>query len=189
MPETKGLKPVNMVVLGACVAMFATPIPAYADQATSALGPDEKSVKKADELFEKGHHALDNRDLKGAESLYRKAIELNPSESRYHRQLCLLMLTESRGHEAEREALYATKADPSDWKSFLVLGRVYHFMNRIDEEVNTYKKTLAILPKDEKDIREKIQDFIKKDEEQVKKEQERIKKKKEWEEREYKNAY
>ncbi len=176
-------------VLSATVALAVSDLLVAAQDAKSVLGPTDKDVEKAEQLFAKGHRAFDNRDLKGAESLYRKAIEINGSESRFHRQLCLLLLAEGRGQEAEREALFATKADPGDWKSQLVLGRVYHAGNRIDEEVTVYKKVLAILPEDMKGLRSKLEEFIKQDEQSVKSEQSRLKKKKEWEEREFKNAY
>lgn len=182
------LKLASILTLTATLFMPALSVLAE-DEATAALGPDEKVSEKADQLFEKGHKALDKRDLRGAENFYRKAISVNPSDSRYHRQLSLLLLTEGRGHDAEREALYATKLDPEDWKSRIVLGRIYHSENRIDEEVTLYKKMLAILPPEQKDLKAKIEDFIKKDEESVKREEERLKKKREWEEREFKNAY
>lgn len=176
--------------LSSAVVLSAISAPAFSDdEAESALGPSDKDIEKAEQFFDKGHRALDRRDLKGAETFYRKAIELNPHESRYHRQLVLILLTERRGHEAEREALYAHKSDPTDWKSTLVLGRVYHEENRIDEEVTLYKKLLKTLPPEQIELREKVLAFIKKDEESVKKEAERLKKKKEWEEREFKNAY
>ena len=172
------------------VALMLVPsLPVLADGADEALGASDKEMQKAEAWFIKGHRALDKRDVRGAEACYRKAIELDPSESKFHRQLCLLLIGEGRSHDAEREALYATKVDPTDWKAYLVLGQVFHLGNRIDEEVTVYKKALAYIPKEEKNVREKVEDFIKKDEESVKKEKERLKKKKEWEEREYKDAY
>jgi tetratricopeptide (TPR) repeat protein len=176
--------------LSIAVILAAFASPAFCEEEEEAvLGPNSKDIEKAEQLFQKGHRALDKQDLRGAEALYRKAIELNPHDSRYHRQLVLILLTERRGHEAEREALYAHKSDPTDWKSTLVLGRVYHEENRIDEEVTLYKKLLKTLPEEQTELRAKVLAFIKKDEESVKKEKERLKKKKEWEEREFKNAY
>lgn len=177
------------VTFSAFISLTGAGLPGFTEDANSVLGPSARDLGKAESLFIKGHGALDKRNLKGAEACYRKAIELNPGDSRYHRQLAMLLLQEGRGHEAEREALCATKADPSDWKSFIALGRVYHAANRIDEEVTVYKKILAILPAEEKEVRAKIEEFIRRDEESVKKERERLKKKKEFEEREFKNAY
>jgi len=153
------------------------------------LGPSDKDVQKAEQWFVKGHRALDKRDVRTAEACYRKAIDMNPEDSRYHRQLCLILLGEGRGHDAEREALYATKVDPDDWRAYLILGQVYHLGSRMDEEVTVYKKALTHIPAEEKEVRKQVQDFLKKDAESVKIEKEREKKKKEWEEKEFKNAY
>ncbi|GEM_PF-3306556 len=177
------------LILAGLVFLSAGSGSVLADDEKAVLGPSDRDAAKADAAFEKGHRALDKRDLRGAEAWYRKAIELNPQEPRYHRQLSLLLLTESRGQQAEREALYATKLDPEDWRSLIALGRVYHMENRMDEEVTTYKKVLQVLPPDEKEMRLKIEDFLKRDELAQKAAAERARKKKEWEERQFKDAY
>jgi len=129
----------------------------------------ERQARKADAIFEKGHRALDEGKGTEAEKLYREAIELNPEEPRYHRQLALLLTDARRGQEAEREALLAVGLDPEDWRSLLVLGRIYHLMGRYREENNLYKKATELMPAEEKPLKDRIKKAMSANELELKK--------------------
>lgn len=147
------------------------------------------STEKAEAYFEKGHRALDDKKVVLAESCYRKAIQLEPGEARYHRQLAFVLLNTGRGQEAEREARIAMHLDDKDWKSYIMLGKIMHAQGRIDEEVAIYQKAIKIMPAEEQALKDKLAAYIKADEAAKKAAIEKNKKKQEEEERKYKNAY
>ena len=148
-----------------------------------------RDIAKADALFAKGHKAVNKKNGQAAEQYYRKAIELNPSEARYHRQLAFLLTSMSRAQEAEREARWATATDPQDWRSRIVLGNIYHCQGRIDEEVALYKQTLELLPEEQKDVAKALKSFINKQQIADNQAKEKEKHKRELEEAQFKDQY
>lgn len=144
---------------------------------------------KAEAVFKKGHNAFDKQNVRKAEDLYRKAIDMNPSEPRYHRQLCLLLVAMHRGQEAEREALIALHLDPEDWRTMIVLGNIFNKEKRYEEELQIYRKACKVMPEKEKATRQKLLDHVKKGELAMKEDADREKRKKEREEAEFKNVY
>src|SRR5207302_1470918 len=103
----------------------------------------------------------------------------DPDEGRYHRQLGLVLMMQSRGQEAEREFAIAMHADPEDWRAMLAMGNLFHAEKRYDEEAAAYKKVIKILPADQSALKQKLEKFIAADEANVKKATEIAKKKKE----------
>lgn len=158
-------------------------------QGETACSLSRHAVDKAEAYFQNGHRALDKRYGLKAERLYRKAIELNPSECRYHRQLALLLTTMSRGQEAEREACLAVSSDPEDWRSKLVLANIYHLEGRISEEIQLYKQVIDLLPKDQKDLQSKLSSLVAKQLIAERQSQENAKQKREKEESLFKGEY
>lgn len=156
----------------------------FAAPLISAKDPD-----KAEAFFLKGHKALDNKDGAKAEECYRKAVELNPGEARYHRQLAVLLVKLDRVQEAEREVLIAKHLDNADWRTLLVLATIYHMEKRYDSEVAQYRRVVTMLPPDQKPLQDKLQAYIKTDEIASRREADIEKRKKELEEAPYKNAY
>lgn len=155
----------------------------------SAPIASDKVGTKAEAYFQKGHEALDAKHVGAAEKYYRKAIELEPNEPRFHRQLALLLLRERRLPEAERESRIDIADDPTDWRGFIVLGKILHLQRRYDEECELYKKTLAILPPDQTQLKTQMQNFIKTDTAAAKKEAEVKRLRKETEDQQYKDLY
>ena len=149
----------------------------------------DRAAKKADAIFEKGHKAFDNRKVLKAEELYRKAIEVNPTEARYHRQLCLLLVAMDRGQEAEREAHIALNIEPDDWRTMIVLGNIFNREKRYEEELQIYRKAAKLVPDKEKATRQKLLEHVRKGELAMKEEADREKRKIESEEAEYRNRY
>jgi Tfp pilus assembly protein PilF len=91
--------------------------------------------------------------------------------------------------EAERELAIAVSHDSNDWRSYIMMGNLYHGAKRYDEEAHAYKKALAILPPEEAAMKQKLEHFLAKDEEARKIAMEKLRKKREREKRIYENAY
>jgi Flp pilus assembly protein TadD len=159
------------------------------EEGISATPIDPKVAARAEMFFAKGHKALDAKNLAAAESFYQKAVELNPNEGRYHRQLAIVFAKMMKGQRAEREALIAQSIDPEDWRTKLILGTIYHLEKRIDEEVAVYKKVLVLLPPEQAATKAKLEAFIAKDEATVKRLKEAAARRKEADENKYKNVY
>jgi len=147
------------------------------------------AARKADAIFEKGHKAFDDRKVAKAEEFYRKAIEIDPTEARYHRQLCLLLAQLERGQEAEREALIALNLEPEDWRTMIVLGNIFNREKRYEEELHIYRKAAKLVPDKEKATRQKLLEHVRKGELVMKEEADREKRKVEQEEAEFKDRY
>jgi tetratricopeptide (TPR) repeat protein len=160
----------------------------HADELDAPINSD-KVDHKAEALFKKGHDALDHKHLEVAEKCYRKAIELEPTQGKFHRQLSLLLLRERRLPEAERECRIDTTDNPDDWRGFVLLGRILHMQRRFDEECAIYKKAIAVLPSDQKQLKTDMQNFIDTDTAAVKKEADVKRLRKELEEEQYKDLY
>lgn len=160
---------------------------ACAAKAASEELPAAEEPPKARVLFNKGHKAMDRHDLRKAEELYRKAIDLAPDQARYHRQLCLLLLRMGRPQEARREALIALSVDSQDWRSMILLGNIYNLEKRYEEELGLYRKAIKLIPEQEKSIREQLRQHIAQGELALKEDLEREKKKKELEEAQFRN--
>jgi tetratricopeptide (TPR) repeat protein len=141
--------------------------------------------QRAEFFFDRGHKALDAKDGKEAEKCYRKAIELNPNEGRYHRQLGMVLMNLNRGQEAERELAIAVNMDPNDWKSLLLQGTIAHSQKRFEVETKLYKKVISLLPPHHGPLKAKLEKFIVDDEQLAKKTAEIARKKKEAEDKQY----
>lgn len=172
----------NVVLAAACAAKPAV-------EAASEELPAADEPPKARALFNKGHKAMDRHDLRKAEALYRKAIDLAPDQARYHRQLCLLLLRMGRPQEARREALIALSIDSEDWRSMILLGNIYNLEKRYEEELELYRKAIKLIPEKEKSTLERLRKHIAQGELAMKQDAEREKKKKEFEEAQYRNLY
>jgi Flp pilus assembly protein TadD len=141
--------------------------------------------QRAEFLFDRGHKALDENKAELAEKFYRRAIELNPDDSRFHRQLAVVLIKLGRGQEAERELAIAVNMDPKDWRAMLLQGSIAHAQKRYEAETVLYKKIIAILPADQSALKTKLEKFIVDDEILAKKAAEIAKHKKEEEAKQY----
>lgn len=142
--------------------------------------------QQAEFFFDRGHKSLDAGKILLAERFYRKAIEFNPTENKYHRQLALCLVKMGRGQEAEREIAIAISSDPEDWRALLMRGQIEHMQKRYDTEINTYKRIMTLLPPDHAALKEKLEKYIADDEALKKKAAEIAKRKKEEDDKFYK---
>lgn len=150
------------VVLPAVIAASVWPATGLAGDCFGPRKKDEpeeltpRQIARAEALFKKGHNAYDKGKALDAEELYREAIEINPGESRYHRQLAVLLTAMSRAQEAEREALLATHCDPDDWRSLLMLAEIWKRQGRAAEAIDLYDHALRKLPPEEKAVADHV---------------------------------
>ncbi len=168
--------------------LSASPLPGWCgDESDKPITKGDQA--KAEAVFKKGHNAFDKENVRKAEELYRKAVEIDPSEPRYHRQLCLLLVAMGRGQEAERQALIALNLDPEDWRTMVVLGNIFNREKRYEEELHIYRRACKIIPEKDKATRQKLQEHVRRGELAMKEDADRAKRKIEREEAEFKNRY
>ena len=186
-PAVRSKNPLVVSLLFA-VGLSASSLPAWcADDAPKLVSKGDEA--KAEAVFKKGHRAFDKQNVRKAEEFYRKAVDINPTEPRYHRQLCLLLVAMQRGQEAEREALIALNLDPDDWRTMIVLGNIFNREKRYEEELHIYRKACKVIPEKEKATRDKLREHVRRGELAMKKDADREKRKRELEEAEFKNRY
>src|SRR4028118_1224247 len=84
------------------------------------------------------------RDWPGAESEFKRAIELNPNyaEAHSHYGMCLSLL--GRQEEALAEVKRAQMLEPLSLRFNRNMGRVFYYMRRYDEAAAQYRKTLEL---------------------------------------------
>lgn len=116
----------------------------------------EALARKAVELdgsLAESHHSLAdvrfycNWDIKGAESEFKRALQLNPSYSEAHRVYAELLTTRRENREAVAEAERAVENDPMSGDINMVLGWVYFLNGRYDQAIRQERKTLEMDPK------------------------------------------
>ena len=76
------------------------------------------------ELLQRGLDLLARNDATGAESVFRRVIDLQPEAGPAHRGLGLACWAQRRGEEAWRELQVATRLDPADGEAHYALARI-----------------------------------------------------------------
>lgn len=188
MPRDTYVTVLARLALALLIALPCASLPGWS-KIKSERSPSEGDIAKAEAMFAKGHKAFDQQNVRKAEEFYRQAIQLNPREARYHRQLCLLLTHMRRGQEAQREALVAMSIEPNDWRSMILLGSLYNLEKRYDEEILIYRRAVAAMPDSEKAVRERLQKRIAHGELSMKQQVERERRRRELEEAEYRKWY
>jgi TolB-like protein/DNA-binding winged helix-turn-helix (wHTH) protein/Flp pilus assembly protein TadD len=111
-----------------------------------------KAIELDDSLAE-GHHSLGgirffcDWDVKGAESEFKRALQLNPSYSEAHRVYSELLISTGRDREAVAEAERAVENDPMSGDINMVLGWAYYMVGRYDQAIQQERKTIEMDPR------------------------------------------
>jgi TolB-like protein/DNA-binding winged helix-turn-helix (wHTH) protein/Tfp pilus assembly protein PilF len=110
-----------------------------------------KAVELDDTLAEAHYSLADlrffcNWDIKGAESEFKRALQLNPSYSEAHRVYALLLSSKGDGRVAVAEAERAVENDPMSGDINMVLGWAYFLDGRYDQAIRRERKTIEIDP-------------------------------------------
>ncbi len=84
------------------------------------------------------------RDRPGAESEFKRAIELNRNyaEAHHHYGMCLILV--GRQEEALAEVTRARRLEPLSLRFNRNMGRLFYYVRRYDEAVAQYRKTLEL---------------------------------------------
>lgn len=86
-------------------------------------------------------------DFAGAESEFKRAIQLNPGYATAHHQYALYLAQMNRIDEAIAEIRRAQELDPLSLIISTAIGRILHFARRYDEAVEQCRRTIALDPK------------------------------------------
>jgi serine/threonine-protein kinase len=114
------------------------------EAALKALELDE-SLAEAHTSLAYVKHRFD-WDWAGAETEFKRAIELNPRYPTARQWYALYLSTAGRHDEAVAEMKRALELDPLSPVMITGVGRVYHFAKRYDEAIEYYRKALEIDP-------------------------------------------
>ena len=129
-------------------AAFALPASKYMPRARAAA----TKALQLDEKLSEAHMALGlvklfyDWDWTGAESEFKRAIELDPGSSLGHHRYTHYLWAMGRPEEALAEARLAQQLDPRSLLSNLNLGRTYYFVRDYDKAIEQHQKTLALDP-------------------------------------------
>jgi len=82
-------------------------------------------VLEAQRLYEKAAAQSTKGQLSKAASLYRRAIEANPSLQNARRELAMVLFEPGKSDDAMDALLDALKSDPRDPQALVILGNHY----------------------------------------------------------------
>lgn len=85
-------------------------------------------------------------DWAGAETEFKRALQLKPSYARAHEWYALFLSITGRFDEAMQEMVRAQELDPLSASVSTGVGRIYHFEYKTDQAIAQFKKTLDLDP-------------------------------------------
>ena len=88
-----------------------------------------------------------NKDKTGAETNYKKAIELNPNISGFYISLGSFYIQQNLAEKAIEEYNLAVQKDPNSISAYMGLGIIYDTQKKYDQAKEYYQKALKINPK------------------------------------------
>ena len=118
-------------------------VPQARAAATEALRLDDSLAEAHTALARVKEHSL---DWPGAETEYRRAIELNPNYETAHHWYAMHLAATSRLDEALAEIRRAQELDPLSLIINLEIGRVLYFRRQNEEAIAQLQKTLELDP-------------------------------------------
>jgi TolB-like protein/DNA-binding winged helix-turn-helix (wHTH) protein/Flp pilus assembly protein TadD len=123
------------------------------NEACSKAEPAALKAVELDDSLAETHTALGairlfcDWDWQGAESEFKRAIQLNPSYSLAHRVYASLLIRRGRRGEALAEIERAVENDPMSADLNFALGRRYYETRQYDRALKQYQKALEMDPK------------------------------------------
>jgi len=87
-------------------------------------------------------------DYKGAEAIYRKALELNPNNLQARHDLGVVLFMQNQHEEAIRQFKDILAKDPKFVKAYYNLAVVYEQREEFDEAIKNCREALTIDPRD-----------------------------------------
>jgi tetratricopeptide (TPR) repeat protein len=90
------------------------------------------------------YNSAEKKQAEESLDAYKKAIEINPSQTVYHSNLALSYLYLENYDEAKKEYLTAIELNPHDHNSYNSLGVVYYRMLLLPESIEAYRNAIKI---------------------------------------------
>ncbi len=128
--------------------LFLAPAPEFMPKAKAAA----LKALELDNTLSDAHAALGlvrlmyEWDWRGAESSFRRALELDPSNAEAHLRYSHYLAAVGRLDEAIAEAQLAQRSDPLSPLAYQTEGRYYHFLGQEDRAIEQCKKSLELDP-------------------------------------------
>ncbi len=122
------------------------------DQAIDQARTSARKAVLLNESLAEAHAALGyvkfriDWDWAGAETEFKRALELKPGYAGAHERYALYLSIQHRFDEALAEMQRAQQLDPLSASVSTGVGRMLHFERKFDEAILQFKKTLAIDP-------------------------------------------
>ena len=122
------------------------------EQAIEQARTSARKAVQLDDSLAEAHAALGyvkfriDWDWAGAETEFKRALELKPGYAGAHERYALYLAIQHRFAEAMAEMQRAQQLDPLSASVSTGIGRILHFERRLDEAILQFKKTLAIDP-------------------------------------------
>lgn len=108
--------------------------------------PDETHLETAQELVNNARTYLQNNDFANAIMVYNQAIQKEPKNLIYRRELAHAYYLQGDMMRGERMITPLLKADEADEETFLVASQIYVAMNRTDEAKEALNKGIQKFP-------------------------------------------
>ncbi len=106
-------------------------------------------LQEADRLCEKASRQANKGELPKAVSIYRKALELNPSLQIARRALAMALLESGKSDDAIDVLLDALKTDPRDSEALVILGNHYARQDgQQDVAIRLIRRACEVTPED-----------------------------------------
>jgi TolB-like protein/Tfp pilus assembly protein PilF/predicted Ser/Thr protein kinase len=122
------------------------------DEALTQGDPYLRKALEIDDLLPQAHETMAgikhyyDWDWKGAETGYRRVIQLDPSFVEAHVELACLLDQLGRSAEAMAEARIAQQLDPLSIPAVQVVGHVYYNARQYDQAITQYRQLAELEP-------------------------------------------
>ena len=108
---------------------------------------DEEKQRVVDELKRRGNAAFKVRSLREAETLYSRALELQPKTAALWGNRSMARLGMGKAKEAASDAREAIKVDAAWPKGYYRLGQAQARLKEFADAVESFEKVLELEPK------------------------------------------
>lgn len=112
----------------------------------SILAKSRKPDSRKPTVSARKHPANSKGELPKAASIYRRALELNPSLQSARRALAMVLLESGKSDDAIDVLLDALKTDPRDHEALVILGN--HYARQDDVAISLIRRACEVAPDD-----------------------------------------
>ena len=123
-------------------------------EAEKQARPSIMMALKIDDSLAQAHNALAELkyqyeyDWSGAESEFKKALELNPNVAWIHQAYGWFLMSTGRFNEATAEMETALRLDPSSLTITAGRGRLFYYTRQYDQAIRQFQNIIAVEPSD-----------------------------------------